>query len=726
MKITKYDIFSFLVIASLAGCTAFSVIKEPRLMSEKENRELATFPEVTVKGIFDGTFMDEFEQYASDQFAFRDIAVSIKADSERLLGKKGNNGVHFGKDGYLIGRPDPCNIENIGKSINALSNLQKKGKFNMTVALVPTAFEIMKDKLPSYAYNSTILDIQSAAAEYAKGTGVKVFDVTTELEKHNDEYIYYRTDHHQTALGSYYTYKSLGEALGYEPYTLSSFKRSKVSTDFLGTSWSKSSISFVEPDIIETFALSGDVKVNTSFPLENKSFEGMYVMDNANKKDKYTVYLDGNHALTVLESNQQTGRELLVFKDSYAHSIAPFLANHYDKIHLIDMRYFNADPVEYIGENNITDILVLYSADTFSSDTNLGKLGDILETTDYYLKPPYGVLDEQPSVPDEYFADAVMFGDSLTYAHETFTSLPFKFVCKSAVNTQTVRTDIMSSGKTVLQELLSVPDVNKYYIMLGINEVSYRPLEEYKSNYAGIIDEIRAVNPDAIIYIQAVMPVERKVEARKIYQRQIDSGNEVLKELAVEKGCYYLATNEAIAEADGYLRNGAAEDGVHVGKSDHDKWDEYLKTHAVGKTGVSETTASVSIFAGSGKINYDEYAKQMLETVSFKDELSPLRENIIARLYGIEANEALGGIVYISGGATAEEFAIFEADSPEKAKAIGEKLKARVENRKPDFESYKPEEMAKLNDPVIVVKGNAAMLCISGDNEKAKSVMDRY
>ena len=726
MKFDKYDICSFLIIAALAGCTAVSVIREPRVMSEKENRELATFPKITIKGIFDGTFMDEFEKYAADQFALRDIAVTIKADSERVLGKKGNNGVHYGSNGYLIARPNHCNRENIQNSINSLKALQKKGNFNMTVALVPTAFEIMKDELPSHAYNSSILDIQAAAKEFAEGSNINVYNVTPDLEKHKDEYLYYHTDHHQTALGSYYTYQSLGSALGYEPHKIDSFKRDIIATGFLGTSWSKSSVTFAHPDTIEKFTLFGGTTTKTQFPLEDKSMPGMYAMENTEKKDKYTVYLDGNHALTVINADNQTGKQLLVFKDSYAHSIAPFLSNHYDKIHLIDMRYFNADPIEYIGENNITDILVLYSADTFSDDTNLSKLGEWVKTSDYYLKPAYGILDEQPPVSDEYFADAVMFGDSITLGHTFYATVPGKFVSKSSVNTETVHTATASSGRTLMQELLATEGVNKYYLMLGINEVSYRPVADYKANFAKIIDMIREVNPNAIIYLQSVLPIERSVEEQKLYKRHIDGANEALKELSLEKNCYYLAVDTAIAEADGYLRDDAAEDGVHFGKKEHDKWEEYLKTHAVGKPGATQAVAKVNLFAGGGKIDYEKYAKDMITSVGFKDTLSAVKDNVIQRMYGIEEGEALGGLVYIGSGSTAEEFAIFETDSPKKAAAIGEKLKKRVENRKPDFESYKPEEMAKLNSPVVVVDENVAMLCISDNNEKAEAVMEKY
>lgn len=725
-KYAKTDTICAVAVVVLLGVGALvNMFSEPKLMSEKENRELAQFPQVSMKSIFDGSFMREFDTYSADQFAWRDLVVSIKANCERMLGKKGNNGVHFADKGYLIARPEAFNADNVVNNTNALKTLQEMGGYNITVCTIPTAFEILQSHLPFLAYDDRVTKIQQGVVNTLMGTNINVCDVNSVLAEHKDEYIYYRTDHHQTALGSYYVYTALGPYLGYDPYWLHVFDKKVLSEEFYGTSWSKASITFTKPDVIEQYTLGYD-QPTVSFPLEGKSLDSMYAYDNLDVKDKYTVYLDGNHGLTVINNTLGNGRKLAVLKDSYAHSIAPFLSNHFDSIHLIDMRYYNDDIVAYLGENGITDILVLYNTENYNTDTNLAKVGELALTTQYYALPPFGYLNEQQPVTDDYFADAVFFGDSLTYGHSSYASVPAQFVCKSATNTTTVHTATMPSGKTVMQELLDLPGIGKYYIMLGMNELSFTSIDVYINGYRKIIDMIQQTNPEALIYIQSMLPVGRNANFDATFPAKIKEANTALCALAEEKSCYYLDIYSAIADPEGYLPYGSAADGVHFAKTEHDIWENYTKTHAVTVRKPGREVKQTVLYAGGGSVDINAFVNDILTNITFKDTISQVKDNVTARMFGLGDYAALSGAVYISGGSTAEEFAIFEAADEASAQALGEIMRQHVESRKPDFETYKPEEMAKLNNPVIVVNGNVAMMCVSDFNDTAAQIMSKY
>ncbi len=713
--------------AAAAVCAALNAFHPPRDISEKENRELKQFPKATLESVGSGEFMDDFEAYAADQFLWRDGVVSIKADAEKLLGKKGSNGVHFARDGYLILRPDKYNAENLDKNITAIKNINDRDELNVTLAVVPTAFEILKDKLPRNSYDNRTAECIRYARSKADEAGIPFCDVTDMLTAHNNEYIYYRGDHHQTALGSYYTYRALGAYLGYKPYDEDAFDREVLSKKFRGTTWSKASTHFSKKDIVEKFTLKDGSSQSVSFPLENREMDGLYSTERLEQKDKYAVYLDGNHALTVIHSGCGSGRKLAVLKDSYAHSLAPFLANHFDEIHLIDMRYYNDDIIRYFGENGISDVLALYNSDTFSNDTNLEKAGDFALNSDWSQAPPYGFLPMTEKVTDDYFADAAFLGDSLIAGFSYTTSLPAEFICRASINTENVHTDILKkTQRPVMQSLLDLEGISKYYIMIGINEVSFRPVDDYIAGYARVIDIIKEHNPSAVIYIQSVLPIAHDVESRtNITKAKIDAYNERLVQLAEEKKCYYLNVNGYLAEEDGYLRDGAAHDGIHIGSADHARWEDYLRVHAV-KTGEAKKSAAVNIYSGGGSINMDSLAWEMLDGVPFADNMAPMNENVIAKAFGLSEGEVLGGTVYTGSGSTAEEFAAFETDTPEKAKDIAEKLRARVEARKGDFEGYKPAEMAKLSDPVIITDGCLAAMCVSDDNGAAETVFSHY
>lgn len=706
--------------------SAVAVLHPSREASETENRELAGFPQFGIARLLSGEFMTDFEAYAADQFRWRDAALSLKADAEYLTGRKENNGVFFGDDGYLIARPPEYSEETIDRNMDAIAQLAEAEAPEITVAVVPTAFEILRDKLPGNAYDDRVSRAFSRIEEKAAEADVTLCNTKKVLDLHRDEDIFYRTDHHQTALGSYYTYCALAGCLGYDAHRLDEYDTEALSDEFYGTSWSKASLTFARPDTIMKYSLKGGAQKRVEIPGANVNFDGLYATDRLSGKDKYSVYLDGNHPLTVIHADNGTGRNLAVFKDSYAHSAAQFLSDHFDTIHLIDMRYYNDDVIRYMGENGITDILVLYSADQFMSDENLVKAGDMALTSDY-LRPPYGVLEERDPVEDDYFADAVMLGDSLVEGFSYGTNLPAKFVCKTSVNTRTVYTETLDTSGQTLVDTATGSGASKFYIMLGINEVSYTPPERYKEDYRKLIRDIKAKNAESIVYIMSVLPVAHSVEDEgQITKAKIDAYNEVLKELAAEESCYYLDIASRFAEPDGYLSESAAADGIHVGADYHRMWEEYLKTHAVNSASGAVAAAAVKLYTGGGSADLEGFANDMLSSVGFRDTLSKVNDTVTARIFELDEGAARGGIVYTGGGGTAEEFAAFETDSPEHAEEIAEKLRKRIEKRKADFESYIPEEMPKLENALVEVRGNCAVMCVSDNNDAARGVIDKY
>ncbi len=722
----KYNtIISLAVITAFTAVSAVNAFSSPKAVSETENRELAQMPSFSFKALFDGTYIDEFETYTTDQFKWRDAAISLRANCEYLLGKKGNNGVHFAKDGYLIARPEQCNEENLEKNLSAIVALADTELVNVSAAIVPTAFETLKDKLPSHSYDERVAKINEYINNRLDGTRVSVCDFTDMLNRHKDDYIYYRTDHHMTSEGCYYIYDEMGEMLGYEPYAIEDFDREELSDEFRGTSWSKAAISFAKKDIIEKFVLPGSTDQTLEYPLEDIELESIYDESFLETKDKYSTFLGGNHALTVIKSECGSDRKLAVIKDSYAHAVAPFLANHFESVHLIDLRYYNEDLLQYLEDNDITDVLVLYNAETFNTDTSVPKLEENVYNSSVFDPPPFGFLDVTDKVSDDYFADAVIFGDSIAAGFIYAATIPGIFVSKSSTNTVNIHTETIN-GRTLVESLLA-QDASKYYIELGINEVSYRPPEEYKENMRKLISMIREKNPSSIIYLQSLMPIAYSTEVEtNISKAKIDAYNETLVTLAEEENCYYLNVNGYLAEENGYLAEGVASDGIHFGVPYYRKWEDYLRVHAVQTRSRNGAASVINPYTGGGEININSLAQEMLDCVLFEDELSPVTANAAARMYNLTNGEVLNGVVYAGSGAKADEFAAFEAQSPEKAEEIAEKLRERVETRKRDFENYIPEEMPKLNNPVVAVDGNLAVLCITNDGGAAEVVISHY
>ncbi len=684
-------------------------------VSVKENRTLAQFPEISVSSITSGKFMTEFESYISDQFVFRNHFVASKRRYEALSGKEENHGILICDDGYLIENTSELTCDNIAANIEAINAISSISRYNVTVAIVPTAYEILRDKLPAFAYTDSYGRLQKQLKKELKN--VQCADVSPRLIDQKDKYIYYRSDHHQTALGSYLTYAALGEQLGYTPYQQGEYAIEKMADDFCGTAWSNSGFAPTKDDIIYQYTLKDASKCTVNFPLDKKKMDSLYSPEMLNTKDKYAYYLDGNHALAEIKTDFEEEKKIAIIKDSYAHSIVPFLANHYSDIYMIDLRYYNGDVFEYLYKNNINDVLFLYNQNTFMTDNNLSKINEFAKSTVYTNVPDvsYGIIPEQERVDPSYFDDAVFVGDSLTMGLEAFSGFNAKFLCLSGLNTKTIYTEKLSGGKNVVDTIVGMDHVGKLYIMLGTNEVAFKDPESFIKRYSEFIDTVREKFPDVLIYIESILPVTKETSDKtNIKIDLITDFNERLIKLAEEKECYYVDCHSYFENDDGYMPDNIGSDGIHLGPDKYRELAQFLCDHAApGNATVKIKKTETKSFAGKGKADTKKLAEKILKSIKFADELVQVADSIVISNYKIDPSKVCSAALLLGGGATAEEIAVFEAVNETEAKKLEELAKERIERRKKDFENYIPAELKKLNSPVIVRNGNIVAVCIA-------------
>ena len=724
-KVNAPKIISLCFIFFLMIFLVLNILTPSEKISEKENRTLTLFPKISFSSLTSGMFMTEFEDYISDQFVFRNHFVSSKRRYEKFSGKKENHGIMVCDDGYLIENSSSLTKENIPSNIDAINALASVKRYNVRVAIVPTAYEILKNKLPKFAYTDSYDELQKQLKKELKN--LKVTDAKLILSQNANKYLYYRTDHHQTAMGSYYTYSALSENLGFEAYPIEDFSVEKMSEDFFGTAWSNSGFAKSEKDTIYKYNPKKELKATVSFPLENKNMKSLYNHDMLSGKDKYAFYLDGNHGLTEIKTSTETGKKLAIIKDSYAHSIVPFLANHYNEIYMVDLRYYNGDIFEYLYSHNIKDVLVLYNQNTFMTDNNLSKITEFSKTSAYTKVPDvsYGIVPEQKEVDDSYFDDAVFVGDSLTIGIANFSGFNSQFLCMGGLNTKNLETAPLPIGKSALQAIKDRESLGKLYIMLGTNEVIYNEKDEFAKRYGNFIDKVREKFPDVIVYIQSILPITKEKEATvEIKNASIVIHNERLLDLAKEKQCYYIDLHSYFKDESGALPYSiGGSDGIHLGPVHYRELASYLKKHAVAQTGVVKINKNNSkTFAGKGKYDTEKIGNRILKKIKFKDTLLKVADSMVISAYKIDPAKISSAALYLGGGATAEEIAVFEAKDEKSAKELENILaKERIERKKLDFKNYIPAEMTKLNSPVIVRKGKVVVICIA-DKADAKEI----
>lgn len=229
-------------------------------------------------------------------------------------------------------------------------------------AVIPTHFEF---GLPS-KYHETVGRRQKPFINEIYENldhGISAIDAYSEIQKHYNkgEYLYFRSDHHWTALGAYYAYKQFAISAGFEPVEIERYEKGRID-EFLGTFYSGTYDKNLSenPDYVEYY------KPFTNYSMTNykadgvSTYSGTMIYENISSVSSgYLVFTGGDIPCAVATTDNNSGRSIIVFKESYGNAFVPFLLAHYDKVVVADIRTFPYDAVSYITENNITDVLFL-------------------------------------------------------------------------------------------------------------------------------------------------------------------------------------------------------------------------------------------------------------------------------------------------------------------------------------------------------------------------------
>ena len=366
-------LFSFIFLAIVFSLFLIGLFKSDTLFSYNENRVLEQKPEFSVNTIIDGTYTGKMESYVSDQIIFRDNFIWLSTYSKMLMGQKEINDVYICDD-YLIETFKKSEIDKslLNKNIEFIDEFLKNHS-NAYIAIIPTATEILRYKIPKYSENISQIDVINNI--YDKQQSI---DIYSNLINHNSEYIYYRTDHHWTALGAYYGYLAICDFLNLNSISIDDFNVSIIDSSFKGTIQSKVNINTVD-DILYGYEFNSDnVKYKRVVDeFYNNISESLYDYDKLETKEKYAVYIGGNSSITRIftENGKEDRGRLLLLKDSFSHSLIQFLANHYSEIVMVDLRYYMGGVEKFLSrEEPFDDILLLYNLKNFVSDKNLIRL----------------------------------------------------------------------------------------------------------------------------------------------------------------------------------------------------------------------------------------------------------------------------------------------------------------------------------------------------------------
>ncbi len=366
MKIKNILTVAFFGIFILS-LSVLCIVKPADAFSESERRELASFPELSIESLSNGNFMSEFETYATERFPFRDTFRGYKAwFSTNVFRKLDNNGV-FVADGHISKIDSAMNEQMMDHAAERFKHINDKYLKDKNIK---TYFSVVPDKnfilAPKNGYPS--LDYRTFIEKMRSKTDYMEFiDITHLLDKDD----YYTTDTHWRQEKIIDIAELLGSEMGAD--VKAEYEENVLSVPFNGVYTGQLAIPF-KPDTIKYLTNDTlDTCVVTYYDTGMPKTGEMYNMEKANGKDPYEMFLSGTMPLVTLENiNAKTDKELYLFRDSFASSIAPLLIEGYKKITVIDIRYVQSDFLGALVEfKENSDALFLYSTTLLNNSMSM-------------------------------------------------------------------------------------------------------------------------------------------------------------------------------------------------------------------------------------------------------------------------------------------------------------------------------------------------------------------
>ena len=390
------NVVLFVSLLTIGGIASLTIKRAG--VSEMENRKLAKFPTYSDSALRSGEYFRQIDMYYADNFPLRDKWIDFSASFRSNLGfqsseikmydpandTEANEKKDTTKETIQTGPlPDDGATGEIkkrvfvfknrafemfgggaamGKSyadvINSYNRLLKPG-IQVYNLIIPVAleFEITEKYAKLQKPNRPAIE----NIYNAEDSNIKKVWAIDEIRKHRSEYIYFNTDHHWTSLGAYYAYRAFCETAGLIPVSLDTVAY-KTKPSFLGSLYRLTRDPGLQsnPDSVRYYLFRDSLRFyigsNTAIGYWGKS--KMYG-EGASGPNSYSVFLQGDLPVVKMETQHLNGRKIAVVKESYGNAFSCFLINNYEKVVVVDQRYYTGDFVAMLKAEGINELLFI-------------------------------------------------------------------------------------------------------------------------------------------------------------------------------------------------------------------------------------------------------------------------------------------------------------------------------------------------------------------------------
>ena len=266
-------------------------------------------------------------------------------------------------------------VNNIAKRLKGTADV-----YNM---VVPTSIGITlpdnkKDKVASSDQKLALEQIKSKMSANVKA--VPLYDA---LMSHRTEYIYFRTDHHWTTKGAYYAYDSFCKSKKIMPNKIEDYQDVSFG-GFLGSFYNDTGKlkTLKEDTLYAYYPVSNDKLVLEYTNNDGNTLSGNVLEDASGygKGVKYSAFIDGDNPYTFIRNRSLAdGSSCIIVKESFGNAIIPFLADHYQRIYVIDYRYWDGSLISFAKEKSVDDVIIINNISMTRNSYQVGKMALLVE-----------------------------------------------------------------------------------------------------------------------------------------------------------------------------------------------------------------------------------------------------------------------------------------------------------------------------------------------------------
>ncbi len=308
------------------------------------------------------TLQDDLETYLSDQIPFRHQLVNLDSSVQVLTGRAAQLDA-WPTGGVVVEKPVQVEKDTLLRRVEGLRAVA--GEIPYFFLTPPTAGMMHMNEMTAprkavYAEESVLYDSLSAQPGF-----IPLLDSFRDSAAP----VFYNTDHHWNLHGAYLAYCAYCQAADLTPLPLEDYTLTEYAP-FYGTTYSRSGLPFARADTL----ICAEPQKAVTLIADGETYDHLLFPEEAQTYDGYAVYLKGNHGILTIETPSAPEETLLIFKDSFANSMIPFLCPHYSQIIAVDARYYPSSFYQALADAGHADrILFLYSLDSLANDTSIAR-----------------------------------------------------------------------------------------------------------------------------------------------------------------------------------------------------------------------------------------------------------------------------------------------------------------------------------------------------------------